>query len=302
MAKNILITGASGLVGTRLTELLLQKGYSVAHLSRSKKSGPVATYVWDVEKKRIDPDAIQNADAIIHLAGAGVADKRWTNKRKDEIVNSRTKSADLLIDALSKNPHHITSFISASGIAYYGIEDTEEVLTEESPRGTDFLANVTREWEARADKFVALSIRVVKLRIGIVLSEKGGALKSLALPVRFGVGAPLASGKQYVSWLHLDDLCLMFIKALEDDTMQGVYNAVGMNPVTNREMTKEIAKVLHRPLWIPSVPAFALKLALGEMADVVIHGNKISSEKIRRAGFIFQYPDLHEALKDLLKA
>ena len=301
MAKNILITGASGLVGSRLTELLLQKGYHVAHLGRSRKPEKVSSYVWDVEKKQIDLEAIINADAIIHLAGAGVAEKRWTQKRKKEILESRTHSTAFLFQVLEKNKHHVSSIISASAIGYYGIRDQENLLTEESQSGTDFLAQVTRQWEEEVDKFIALNIRVAKLRIGIVLSEKGGALKSMALPVRWGVGSPLASGHQYLSWIHIDDLCQMFIKAIEDEKMQGAFNAVGVEPVTNKEMTQAIAKILKKPLWTPHVPDFALKLVLGEMADIVIHGNKISSQKIQKIGFTFQFTDLGQALQNLFE-
>ena len=300
MAKNILITGASGLIGSRLTELLLQKGYHVSHLGRSKKPG-VASYVWDIEKKELDIESIMNADTIVHLAGAGVADKRWTGKRKKEILESRTQSTALLFGALSHNKHQITSIISASAIGYYGIRDQMEFITEEYEPGTDFLARVTRQWENEVDAFSSLNMRVVKLRIGIVLSEKGGALKSMALPIRFGIGAPLASGHQYVSWIHLDDLCAMFIKAIEDGEMKGAYNAVGAEPTTNKTLTHAIAQVLMKPLWAPAVPGFVLKVILGEMADVVIHGNKISSQKIQQAGFQFQFPNLHDALNDLFK-
>ena len=301
MPKNILITGASGLIGSRLTELLLQKGHHVSHLGRSKKQGVAPSYVWDIQKKQIDKNAVMNADAIVHLAGAGVMDKRWTKQRKKEMLESRTHSTSFLLESLQKYNHHIASLISASAIGYYGICDQEEFLTEESQPGTDFLAQVTREWEQEVDKFTTLGIRIVKLRIGIVLSERGGALKSMALPVRLGIGAPLASGNQYLSWIHIDDLCQMFIKSIEDESVHGAYNAVGVKPVTNKEMTRSIARILKRPLWLPPVPAFVLKLILGEMASAVIQGNKISSQKIQVTGFQFRFTDLENALKDLFK-
>jgi len=301
MAKNILITGASGLVGSRLTDLLLEKGYQVSHLGRNKKPGPVPSFVWDVEKKQIDPEAIVNVDTIIHLAGAGVADKRWTKKRKREIRDSRIHSTELLFQTLTDNTHTVSSVISASAIGYYGFGITDNFLTEESPSGADFLATVTREWEQAVEEFTSLNLRVVKLRIGIVLSEKGGALKSMALPVRLGIGAPLGSGQQPVSWIHIDDLCSMFIKAIEDKTMHGAYNAAGLNPVTNKELTKTIAEVLQKPLWAPAIPAFILKLVLGDMADMIIRGNKISPQKIQQAGFKFKYLNVRDALSDLFK-
>ncbi len=300
MVKKILITGASGLVGKRLTELLLQKGYQVFHLGRSNKGGSVPTFLWDVEKQVIDSAALANVDTVIHLAGAGVADKRWTTDRKKEILESRTKSTALLFEVLKTEEHHVTTFISASAVGYYGFGLSDEVFTEESKSGSDFLAKVTRQWEEEVDQIRLLGIRVVKLRIGIVLSEKGGALTEMAKPIRLGVGSALGTGKQYLTWIHLDDLCEMFIKAAEDQLIHGPYNAVGSEWVTNLEMTKSIAKVLKKPLWLPPVPGFVLKMILGEMADMVLNGSKISAEKIQKAGFKFRFTKLDEALKDLL--
>ncbi len=300
MVKKILITGASGLVGKRLTELLLQKGYQVFHLGRSNKGGSVPTFLWNVEKHVIDSAALANVDTVIHLAGAGVADKRWTSDRKKEILESRTKSTALLFEALKKEKHHVTTFVSASAVGYYGFGLSDEVFTEESKSGSDFLAQVTRQWEEEVDKITLLGIRVVKLRIGIVLSEKGGALAEMAKPIKLGVGAPLGSGKQYLTWIHLDDLCSMFSKAIDDQQMNGVYNAAGPEWVTNAEMTKSIAKVLKKPLWLPPIPNFVMKIVLGEMADMVLNGSKISAKKIQKAGFKFRFTKLDEALKDLL--
>lgn len=300
MSKKILITGASGLVGSRLTLLLLQKGYRVSHLGRNKKTGTVASYTWDVDKGTLDPEALQGVDAIVHLAGAGVAEKRWTEKRKKEIIESRTKSSALLFKALKENIHSVKAVVSASAIGYYGFANPEQLFTEQSPPGTDFMAQVTAQWEKAVDEISTLNIRVVKMRIGIVLSDKGGALVELAKPVRYGVGAPLGSGKQDVSWIHLDDLCAMFIHAIEKEDMQGAYNAASGQWLTNREITREIAKALHKPLWLPAVPAFALKMVLGEMAAVVLAGSKVSADKIRKTGFTFQYTDIRQALENLL--
>lgn len=296
--SKVVITGASGLIGTRLTEMLVEKGYEVAHLGRTKKSGKVPTYVWDIEKSVIDDEVFNNTDAVIHLAGAGVADKRWNPKRKLEILESRTKSTALLAHYLSKN-QQVKTVVAASAIGYYGFGLTDHEFSEVSNPGTDFLAQVVRAWEGEVDKIK--SARVVKLRIGIVLSEKGGALKEMMKPVAWGVGSPLASGNQFLSWIHIDDLCRMFIKALEDGSMQGAYNATGPYAVTNRALTEAIAKTLHKPLVLPPVPGFLLKIIVGEMADLVINGSIVSSAKIQKAGFTFKFPTLETALDDLLR-
>lgn len=299
--KNVLITGASGLIGTRLTEMLLAQGYQVSHLSRSAGNDAVKSYRWDVEKRYIHPAAPNDIDAIVHLAGAGIADKPWTAERKNEILESRTRSSELLYDSLKHTTHRVKTFVSASAIGYYGLHDHGAEFTEQSPSGHDFLADVVTQWEAAVGRISALGIRVVKLRTGVVLSEKGGALKEIANPVRYFVGAPLGSGEQYVSWIHLDDVCRMYIQALEDESMQGAYNATGPYAVTNRALTKAIASVLRKPLFLPAVPAFALKTILGEMASLVLKGSNVSSEKIRQEGFVFQFDTLEAALHDLLR-
>lgn len=296
--SKILITGASGLIGTRLTEMLQQQGHHVSHLVRKPRAGAIPTFVWDVERGFIDEDALRDAEAVIHLAGAGIADKRWTEKRKQVILESRIQSTSLLARYLAKNSS-VKVVVVASAVGYYGGTLGSQEFVEENKPGDDFLARVVTAWEAEVDKIA--SQRVVKLRIGIVLSEKGGALKELMRPIRWGVGAPLGTGEQYMSWIHIDDLCRMFIKAVEDQAMSGPYNATGPYAVTNFELTRTIAKVLHKPLWLPAVPAFALKLVLGEMADMVLQGNAVSSAKIQRAGFTFNFPVLEEALRDLMR-
>jgi uncharacterized protein len=299
MSKKILITGASGLIGKRLTDLLLKKGYQVSHLSRSSKSGRVPSFVWDVDKGEMDSKALEGVDAIIHLAGAGVADKRWSKSRKEEILMSRVKSTELLYNTLLATPNTVKAVVSASAIGYYGFQSDEE-LTEESKQGSDFLAKVTNQWETEVGKLTDLKIRVVKLRIGIVLSEKGGALVEMAKPIRWGVGSPLGTGSQYISWIHLDDLCEMFIHAIDTDQMNGAFNAVTGNWVTNKEMTKAIAHELKRPLWLPNVPTFVLRIVVGEMAAIVLGGSKVSADKIKKTGFKFKYDKLEAALENSL--
>lgn len=298
--KNILITGATGLIGSRLTELLLQKGHQVSHLGRKSVSSSIPSFLWDVEKGTLDVNALTGIDTIIHLAGAGIADKPWTKKRKEEILKSRTRSTQLLLAELRKKNLSVKSFISASAVGYYGFEEGDVICTEQSAPGNDFLARVTRSWEEEVDKLNELNLRVAKVRIGVVLSEKGGALKPMLLPIKYFVGSPLGSGKQYMSWIHIDDLCNMFIHLVENEQLVGVYNGVGPNPVNNAEFTEAIARVLKRPLLLPAVPAFILNVLLGEMATLITQGCKASSEKIQQSGFTFQYPQLLAALENLL--
>lgn len=268
-------------------------------MSRTYRSGSAETFVWNIDKHQIDPVAVQQADAIIHLAGTGVADKRWTKEHKHDIIRSRTLSTQLLYDQLKKRDHNVKAFISASGIDFYE-KDKAQFLTETDKQGDHFLADVVRQWEGAADRVAELGVRVVKLRIGMVLSNQGGALEEIMRPIKYYVGAPLGSGKQYISWIHVDDVCNIFIKALEDANMKGVYNAVAPAPVTNRQLTYGIAKALGKPIILPGVPSFVLTLLLGELADVVRTGAKVSSQKIQSTGFKFKFEKLDEALKNLL--
>jgi uncharacterized protein (TIGR01777 family) len=304
MKQTILITGGTGVIGRRLTQLLQQQGYQVSYLSRSLESVPnVKVYQWDIKKGHLDPQAIMTADHIVHLAGAGVADERWTDKRKDEILSSRTQSTELLAQALAKNSHKVKSFVASSAIGYYGSDTGDRPLNETSSGGSDFLAQVTRAWERSEDQVAALGIRTVKIRTGVVLAPDGGALPKLAQPIRLGAGAPLASGQQYISWIHLDDLCRIYIQAIQDESWQGVYNGVAPGPVTNESLTHAIANVLHRPLILPNIPAFAIKLMFGEMATTVTGGNYVLNKRITdETNFQYQYADLHLALENLLKS
>ncbi|HCW07495.1 MAG TPA: TIGR01777 family protein [Cytophagales bacterium] len=298
MERKILITGASGLIGKKLTELLLLNNYEVVHLGRSKKQGKVASFIWDIEKKMIDPNAFEKVDTIIHLAGANVGEKRWTEKRKKEILDSRIQSTFLLKEFLQKKAHSVKTFISASAIGYYGFEG-DRIFQEDDKPGNDFLARVTKGWEDAVDEINMLGIRVVKIRIGIVLSKEGGALKEIAKPISFGVGSPIGSGQQYLSWIHIHDLCLIFVKAIEDEKMNGAYNAAS-SWINNKDLTQLIAKILRKPLWMPNVPSFALKFILGEMAQIVMNGSKVSSKKISQTGFKFQFNEIENALRNLL--
>ncbi len=300
---NVLITGGSGLVGTRLTQILLANGFTVSHLSRkpTNTTGKVKIYHWDIENGIIDEKALLEADYLVHLAGAGIADEKWTEERKKEIIDSRTKSLRLITSSLQTLPHKIRAFTSASGIGFYGADTGEEHISEQYTAGNDFVAECCIRWEAAADEIQSLGIRTTKLRTGIVLSTKGGALPKILLPVRFGVGAALGTGKQYQSWIHIDDLCELFIKSLTDESMNGVYNAVALKPVTNYELTKTAAEILKRPFFMPNVPAWTLKLIFGEMAIIVLGGNYIINQRIAlETDFQYQYSTVKKALESLL--
>ncbi len=302
MQKNILITGGTGLVGSRLAERLLNKGYNVSFLSRKAEEGKIKKYRWDPKTGYIDEAALLQADSIVHLAGAGVFDKRWTPEYKKEIMESRVVSTQLLGTKLASLAHPVRSVICASAIGLYGADTGEDWQTETSPQGGGYLAEVTRQWEDATTAIESSGIRTVRIRIGIVLSDRGGALSEMGKPVRYYFGAPIGSGRQFVSWIHIDDLCDMFIYAIEHDQLKGVFNGVAPQPVTNKKLIQEIAAALKRPLWLPNIPAFVLKLVTGnEPAAVLVGGNRVSSQKISNHGFNFTYPDLHKALQQLLK-
>jgi uncharacterized protein (TIGR01777 family) len=234
------------------------------------------------------------ADAVIHLAGEGVAEKRWTAARKKSILDSRTQSTQLLHNAIAQAEKKPLAFISASAIGYYGFQTGATLVVESSPAGTDFLADVVIAWEQEVKKIEALAVRCVLLRIGIVLDAKGGALGEMLKPP---VAAPLGSGDQWMSWIHVADLAKLFVFALEKNTLQGIYNAVGPQPATNQQLTKEAAAAKGKLYLGIGVPGFVLQLVLGEMAAMVLGGNRVSSQKIQKAGFEFEFPELKGALK-----
>jgi uncharacterized protein (TIGR01777 family) len=294
--KNILITGGSGLVGSSITKILEKNGYEVAWLSRNPKEHDQKSFYWNPKKGEMDEKAITWADAIIHLAGAGVADKRWSEERKSVILDSRIDSSNLLYKTLEKTPQKPQVIISSSAVGYYGFDTGDRLVYEGDPPGNDFLANVVKKWENATERFQELNIRNVIFRIGIVLAKEGGALKEMLKPP---VAAPLGSGQQYLSWIYIEDLSRMFVYALENHGISGIYNAVGPVPVTNKVLTQKAAGFKGKAFVNIGVPSIALKLGLGEMANMVLGGNRVSNEKIAGTGFKFSYGDLNHSLSKI---
>jgi len=317
--ETILITGGTGLIGKRLTLLLLQNGYSVIILTRNKIEAsenfkledPQTTGYhnlsfaeWDVKEQTIDRGAVEKADYIIHLAGAGVADKRWSDKRKKEILESRTNSGALIVKALSETSHHVKAVVSASAIGWYGPDPSIPNLkpfVESDKSNDDLLGQTCLQWEQSIEPVQKMNVRLVKLRTGIVLSKDGGALAEFRKPLRFGLSTILGSGSQTISWIHIDDLCRMYIQAMQDDKMQGAYNAVATHPVSNKKLNETLAFKQRGRFYIPIyVPSFVLKIVLGEMSIEVLKSTTVSNEKVRKAGFQFIYPDVEKAIADLV--
>lgn len=304
MTKKVLITGGTGLVGTALTTLLVEKGYLVTILTRNKnltsKHPNIAYSYWDINKGVIDKDELFSANYIVHLAGAGIADKPWSVKRKKEILDSRVEPIKLIYTHLKNNPHELKAFISASGVGYYGAITTNTIFDETATPANDFLGKTCLQWEQAADEIADLSIRTVKLRTGIVLSKNGGALPKMMQPFKFGLGAALGSGKQIMPWIHIDDLAQLYVAAIENDSFNGAYNAIAGN-VSNKNFSKMLSKAMNKPFWLPNVPGFMLKLFLGEMAVILLEGSAASNQKLLQTGFNFQFADLEMGLKGLVR-
>lgn len=296
---SVLISGGSGLIGKYLTSALLSEGYTVSHLSRNVSHfGRVRVYRWDPRKGIIDPSAIDAADYIIHLAGANIGEKRWSNERKDEIVRSRIESADLLYKTVNQNGNFLKAFISASAIGYYGSGTSEQIFKESDAPATDFLGTTCKLWEDSADKFGIKGTRVVKIRTGVVMEKSDSALSKLLIPARFGIFPRFGNGRQYMPWIHIKDLCGIYLKAIQDTNIAGAYNAVAPQHITQTEFMRSLAQVLKKRFIHPPVPAILLRAVLGEMSDVVLKGSRISAEKTENAGYNFFFRNLKEALEN----
>jgi uncharacterized protein (TIGR01777 family) len=298
----VLITGATGLIGTELVSLLLQNGISVNYLTTSKKKIVNELnyngFYWSPEQGLIDENCLMGVDSIINLAGANIA-KRWTNSYKQEIIESRLLSSALLFKALKNNPNQVKQIVTASGTSIYPNSDTIIYDENSSQVNDSFLGNVVVKWEESTDKFASLGLKVCKLRTGIVLSNKGGALVEMLKTIKLGLGSAFGSGKQIQSWIHIHDIAALYLFAIKND-LEGVYNAVSPNPVTNQELTFTIAKVLKKPLFMPNIPKFVMKLMLGEMHELLFENRNLSAKKIEEKGFEFKYKTIDKALINIL--
>ncbi len=341
MVKQVLITGGRGLVGRHLCKALLQRGYAVSVLTRSLSFGcaqdtpfgcaqdrpfgcaqdrpfgcvdqqrlnNITDYapdnhltLWGWTPQQIPEEAVLQADAIIHLAGANIFAKRWTSARKKRIIESRVLPSKGIAAILRKHGKKLHAYISASAVGYYGTLTCEKIFCESDPPGHDFTGQTAVQWEKAADEVARLGIRTVKLRTGIVLAKDGGALAKMLPAFRLGLGSPLGSGKQYFPWVHIDDLVNMYLHALEEEHLHGAYNAALQSNTTSLSFGKSLAQCLNRPYFMPAIPAKLLQIALGkERAQLLLEGSRISDEKIRKSGYSFMYENLTNALKNLLK-
>ncbi|HRF79784.1 MAG TPA: TIGR01777 family oxidoreductase [Flavobacteriales bacterium] len=295
----ILITGASGLIGNALSGALEAQGHRIHKLGRGPSNPAQNIYQWDLAKGTLDERCLEGVSHIVHLAGAGIADKRWTRTRLNELIDSRAASAGLLHSAVERSGQRIDAFVSAAGINYYGAVTTNKVFTEADPAGNDTIAHISVEWEKAVDEWQAHT-RVVKLRTPMVLAREGGALKKLALPVRWGAGAALGSGKQWVPWVHLHDLVRIYLASLFNVGYRGAYNVNTGMDVTNDTLMGTLAQVMKRPYVLPNVPGFMLRIALGELADILLAGSRASNERLLALGFTFEHRELKSALRDLM--
>ena len=289
----ILITGGTGLIGKELTKKLTSKGHVVNILTRTPKKNH--EFRWNVKESFIDKDAFNNVTHIIHLAGAGITDKRWTNNRKKELINSRVKTTNLLFKKVKEYNIPIERFISASGIGYYGAVTSDKIFTEKDKPKNDFISKICVKWEDATHQFEQIDIPVTILRTGVVLSKNGGALQKMNTPLFLSA---LGNGKQYMPWIHIDDLCALYIKSVEDKMFTGIFNAVAPEHQSNESFTKALGKAINKSVLPMNAPSFILKTALGEMAYILLNGSRVSAEKTSQF-YTFNFPNLQTALNNI---
>lgn len=302
LKNNVIITGGTGFVGRHLANILIGNNFSVSIFSRYSKqnSKDISYFTWDVSKNSINEKAVLAADYIIHLAGENVAEQKWTSKRKAAILSSREQSVRLIYDVLKKHNKKLTAFVSASGVGIYGAINGPEVCVEATQPEDDFLGMTCQKWEAAADAIQSLGIRTVKVRTGLVLGEGDGFLKKLAPLFKYRLGSAIGTGQQYMPWIHVDDLCGIYLHALVNEKMSGAYNAAIADDTTNEIFSKTMAKFYGYRLWLPNVPSFLIQLVLGELSQIILTGRRVSSAKIENTGFKFKYKNLEQALKTCL--
>jgi uncharacterized protein len=300
-SSSVLITGGSGLIGKYITSTLLEAGYNVSQLSRKINSpGKVQSFMWDPEKRIVDPKAFEGITFLIHLAGASIGEKRWTRKRKEEIIKSRVDSARFLHKFIEEKGIKLEAFISASATGIYGSQTSAKIFSENDPPAGDYLGNVCRQWEEAADLFNSSGIRTVKIRTAVVLEKNDGALSKLMKPGKLGFLIQTGDGCQYMPWIHIKDLSNIYLKAIEDPGIRGAYNAVAPQHISHRDFIQILAKVMKLPVLAAPVPGFILKIILGEMSDVILKGSRVSSDKIMNSGFRFIYNTVEDALNNVV--
>jgi uncharacterized protein len=302
MNKRILIAGGSGFIGSSLAKELKLKGYEVAILTRNIHSVKgFEPYYWDIAKGEIQENAFKNVDCIINLAGENISNGRWTESQKIKIEESRVKSAELIFGAVQKLEKKPESYISASATGYYGTFNSDKIFSETDQAGDDFLAGICQKWEDAASKFQTPGIRTTIFRTGVVFSGQAGAFPQLIQTLKFGFISAIGSGRQYMPWIHIDDLVKMYLFAIENDGLQGIYNAVAPEHISQTELVKKIRHISGKRLKTPNIPGFLLKAIFGEMASILLYGSRVSADKILKTGFEFNYPNIDLALKSMLK-
>lgn len=293
MPKTVLITGASGYIGRHLQQKLTEKGYAIRTLTTQKINSNVEDcFYWNPETGEINKKTLESVDYIIHLAGASIGTQRWSIQRKKLIIESRIKSTELLFSKIKLYKIPLKAFISASATGYYGSVSSDFIFDEDAPAADDFLGKVCYDWEKAADRFSNAGIRTVKIRTGVVLSKDAPALKKMLMPINMGIGSPLGTGRQYMPWIHIDDLCYVYLRAIEDESFSGAYNAVAPQHITNRDLMKMLAKMHHKPFLLPPVPAFLLRTLLGEMSAIILKGSRVEPKRLLEAGFQFKHTDI----------
>lgn len=300
MKSAVLISGINGFVGRALQKLLNESGYDVKGLTHHKSNTSSSVFYWNIKDQFIDEKAFENIDYIVHLAGAGVANRRWTDKRKKEIIDSRINSSALLAKELEKRNHKIKALVGASAIGYYGAVTGDKIFSENDPPGNDFLSECCVQWEKSYDHLIPFAERRVILRISNVIGN-GGMIKKLGPLAEKGMASPLGTGKQFVPWIGVHDLCRMIEYSLRNENINGIYNAVAPEHSTNEDLTKRICGHYGKKMFLPNVPAFMIKLLYGEMSAVILNGSRVSADKILNTGFTFETPALDQALQRIKK-